>query len=120
MIRMIAVPVSLAEVAHQVEDLGLDRDVERGRRLVGDEQLRLAGEGHRDHHPLGHAARHLVRERLEPPLRVGDADHLQQLEGALAGRPALHLAVELEDLADLAADVPDRVQRRRAAAGRSC
>ena len=83
--RMIAVPVSLAEVAHQVEDLGLDRDVEGGRRLVGDEQLRLAGEGHRDHHPLGHAARHLVREGLEAPLRVRDADHPQQLEGAVAG-----------------------------------
>ena len=87
-IRMIAVPVCVAEVPHQVEDLGLDRDVERGRRLVGDQQLRLAGEGHRDHHALGHAARHLVRERLEPPLRVGDADHLEQLEGPLRG-PAL-------------------------------
>ena len=59
----------VAQVAHEVEDLGLDRDVERGRRLVGDEQLRLAGEGHRDHHALGHAAGHLVREGLEAPRR---------------------------------------------------
>ena len=88
MIRMIAVPVSLAQVAHQVEDLRLDRDVERGRRLVGDQQLGLAGEGHRDHHPLGHAARQLVRERLEAPLRIRDADHPQELEGACLG-PAL-------------------------------
>ena len=47
----------VAQVAHQVEDLGLDRHVEGGRRLVGDEQLGLAGEGHRDHHALGHATR---------------------------------------------------------------
>ena len=78
----------VAQVAHQVEDLRLDRHVERGRRLVGDEQLGLAGEGHRDHHPLGHAARHLVRERLEAALRVGDADHPEQLE-----RPAPRAAL---------------------------
>ena len=60
--RMIAVPVSSLQVAHEVEDLGLDRDVERGRRLVGDQQLRLAGERHGDHHALRHAARHLVRD----------------------------------------------------------
>ena len=56
-------PGLVAQVAHQVEDLGLDRHVERGRRLVGDEQLRLAGERHRDHDALRHAARHLVRDR---------------------------------------------------------
>ncbi len=44
----------------QLQDLRLDRDVERGRRLVRDEQRRLAGERHRDHHALAHAARQLV------------------------------------------------------------
>ena len=57
------------ELAQQVEDLRLDRDVERGRRLVGDQQLRLAGERHRDHRPLPHPARELVRVVLEPRLR---------------------------------------------------
>ena len=33
---------AVAQVAHQLEDLGLHRDVERRRRLVGDEQLRVA------------------------------------------------------------------------------
>ena len=86
--RMIAVPVSSLEVAHQVEDLGLDRDVEGGRRLVGDEQLGLAGEGHRDHHALGHAARHLVREGLEAALRIGDADHLAAARAPAPARPS--------------------------------
>ena len=49
------------ELAHELEDLGLDGDVERGRRLVGDEQLGMAGERHGDHHALAHAARELVR-----------------------------------------------------------
>jgi hypothetical protein len=104
-------PGLLPEVPHQVEDLGLDRDVEGGRRLVGDEQLGLAGEGHRDHHALGHPARHLVRERVEAPLRIRDPDHLQEVEGSRPGGLALHVPVELEDLGDLAADVPDGVQR---------
>ncbi len=50
--------------AHQVEDLGLDGDVERRRRLVGDEEPRPAAERHRDHRPLPHAAGHLVRIAL--------------------------------------------------------
>src|SRR6185503_17372886 len=53
-----------------------------------------------------------VRIRGQASRRVGDADHLQQLEGAGAGRSALHPAMDLEDLANLAPDVPDRVQRR--------
>ncbi len=40
------------QVGEQVEDLGLDGDVEGRGRLVGDEQVGLAGERHRDHHPL--------------------------------------------------------------------
>ena len=51
-----------------------------GRGLVRDEQLRLAGKGHGDHHPLGHAARHLVGVRLETPFRVRDPDHPEQVE----------------------------------------
>ena len=43
------------ELAHQVEDLGLDGDVEGGGGLVGDEQLGAGGQRHGDHHPLGHA-----------------------------------------------------------------
>ena len=50
--------------AEELEDLGLDRDVEGRRRLVRDHELGLEGEGHRDHHALAHAAGELVRERL--------------------------------------------------------
>ena len=53
------------EAHQQVEDLRLDGDVERGGRLVGDQELRVAGDGHGDHHALAHAARHLVRESGE-------------------------------------------------------
>ena len=45
----------------QVENFGLGRDVERGRRLVGDQQGGIAGERHRDHRALAHAAGKLER-----------------------------------------------------------
>ena len=38
--RMMAAPIFALQLAHEIEDLRLDGDVERGRRLVGDEQLR--------------------------------------------------------------------------------
>ena len=72
------------QVLHQFEDLRLDGDVERGGRLVGDDELRIAGEPDRDHHALAHAAGELMRILLEPPLGVGDADELQQLDRARA------------------------------------
>ena len=74
MISMMAAPTAVLEVAHQVEDLRLDGDVERRGRLVGDQQLGIAGERDGDHHPLAHAARQLVGILVDAPLRLGDAD----------------------------------------------
>ena len=61
------------QVVEQREDLRLDRHVERGRRLVGDQQLRAARERHRDHRALALAARQLVRIRVDASLRIGNA-----------------------------------------------
>ena len=60
----------LLDRLEQLQDLRLDRHVERGRRLVGDQQLRLARERHPDHHALAHAAGQLVRVLLRTPLRA--------------------------------------------------
>ena len=62
----------------QVEDLGLHGDVEGGGGLVGEEQLRAAGQGDGDRDPLAHAAGELVGVLVEPALGLGDADRLQQ------------------------------------------
>ena len=62
----------------ELEDLALDGHVEGRRGLVGDDQLGVAAERHRDHDPLPHAARQLVRVLLQAPLGVGDADVLQR------------------------------------------
>jgi hypothetical protein len=67
----------------QLQDLALDGHVQRRGRLVGDQQLGLAGQRHRDHHALLLAAGQLVRIGAQAPLRLGHADFGQQLLGAL-------------------------------------
>ena len=52
------------QVAHHVEDLGLDRHVERGDRLVGDDQLRVEHQRAGEAEPLALAAGELVRVPL--------------------------------------------------------
>ena len=54
-------PRSACSRREEIEDLGLDGDVERGGRLVGDQELRSRGQRHRDHGALAQAARELVR-----------------------------------------------------------
>ena len=69
------------QLAHQVEDLGLDGHVERRGRLVGDEHLGIARQRHGDHDALAHAARELVRIGVRAPLGLGNVDALQHLDG---------------------------------------
>ena len=67
----------LLEVVEQVDDLGLDRDVERRDRLVGDDQLRLQREGAGDPDPLPLPAGELVRVAVV--VLGAEADALEQL-----------------------------------------
>ena len=66
-------------------DLGLDRDVEGRRRLVGDEHVRVGGKLGGDHDSLEHAAGELSGIRAKDALSFGDADQLEQLESAHPG-----------------------------------
>ena len=92
----------------ELEDLRLHHHVEGGRRLVGEENLRLAGERHGDRRSLPHPARELVREPVRPVL--GDAHALEQLLRLPAGEPALGDVVQLHRLLDLRADGLNRVE----------
>ena len=99
------------EALQQVEDLGLDCHIERGGRLVGDQQVRLVGERHGDHHPLALAAGKLVRIAVEPLFGVPQADLAQELQG-LRPRPlAREALVQEQRLAHLPGDRVQRVQR---------
>ena len=71
---------AVLDALEHLEHLGLDRDVEGGRGLVGDDHVGIVGDRHGDHGPLAHAARELVRVLVGPLLRVGDADQVEQLD----------------------------------------
>ena len=58
-----------ADVGEQVEDLRLDRDVERGDGLVEDDHARLGRERARDRDPLALAAGQRARQRARPGAR---------------------------------------------------
>ncbi|GAA3220022.1 hypothetical protein GCM10020256_25600 [Streptomyces thermocoprophilus] len=75
----------LLHLLKQVDDLRLDGHVQRGDRLVGDDQLRLQREGAGDADALTLTAGELVRE---PVVVLGvEADQLQQLADLLLTAP---------------------------------
>ena len=102
-----------AQPRQQVEDLRLDRDVQRRGRLVEDQQRRLAGKRGGDQRALLHAAAelmrigacHLGRARRCPSRRSSSVGAAHRGVGAQA--EMLH-----QRLGDLAADPQRRVERR--------
>jgi hypothetical protein len=105
-----AAPANLREHLH---DLRLDRDVERGRRLVGDEQVRLVGDGHGDHRPLSHAAGKFIRVLARAPLGIGNSNEVQQLDDSAADVGVRQRArVQTDRFGDLRADATHGIERR--------
>ena len=84
------------QVGQQVEDLGLDRHVERRDRLVADDELRLDRERPGDPDALALAAGELVRVALDV-VRV-EPDQPEQLGDPLGLRLALGQVVGLDRL----------------------
>ena len=102
-------PELRAKPLEELQDLRLDHDVEGRRRLVADDDRGVAGERHRDHRPLPHSTRQLVRIRAAPGLR--DPDELEELaRPALGGRLRFAEAL-LDRLGDLIDHPADRVER---------
>ena len=102
-----------AQLAHQVQNLRLDRHVEGRGRFVGDEQLGLAGQRHRNHDALGHAAGNLVRVALEAALRVSDAHGAQQFDRLRLRLFFCQRLMGHQRLGNLVADAKDRVETAR-------
>ena len=111
---MTAIPSSLLEARDQLEDLRLDGDVERRGRLVGDQQLRLVGQRHRDHRALAHAAGELVRVGVDAACAARGCRPGSSSSTARSQRRALRdVAVRADRLDELRAHLVERVQRRQ-------
>ena len=79
--HQIGQPVFVAQIGQQVQDLGLDADVQRAGRLVQQQQARLRSQGAGDRHALPLSPGQLVRiAKAEPPAQ---AHVVQQLDDAL-------------------------------------
>jgi len=97
-------PVLAAQVVEQIEDQGLNGDVEGRGGLVGDEQLGSAGDGQGDHHPLAHPTREAMGVVAQMLGRGREANLLQQLDRAPARRLPTEVQMPAEGLGDLASD----------------
>jgi hypothetical protein len=104
--------VLVAEVVEKIEDGCLHGDVERGRRLVCDQQLGVAGERDRDHHALPHPAGEAVRVVAQAFCGAWDPHLLEQLDRLLVGLLLGDVVVAPDRLGDLRPDRQGRVQRR--------
>ena len=70
------------QIADQLQDLRLRRDIEGRRRLVRDQNPRLERKRHGDHGPLALAAGKFMRIGPARAFRVGDVDVSQKIQDA--------------------------------------
>ena len=100
-----------AVFAHQLFDerqhLFLHRHIERGGRLIGNQQVWVASQRDRDHDALALPARQLVRISVKPLTRSGQLHAFEQLQGAGFGIAGTHVLVQAQGLGNL---LPNRVQ----------
>ncbi len=73
------------QLGDEVDDLRLRGHVECRGGLVGDEDVRVADQCHRDHHALALAAGQLMRVGAQTGFGIGQMNVPQQRQGAFAG-----------------------------------
>ncbi|MNI56483.1 hypothetical protein D3C73_1114900 [compost metagenome] len=103
--------LALLQITHQIEDLCLDRYIERCGRLIGNQQLGIADHRHGDHHPLAHPAGELVRVLLGNFFRTGDADLTQHFDGPFVRFFFAELQMVAGRFGNLPANLEYRIQR---------
>ena len=96
------------DVLDQAQDLHLRRDIQRGRRLIGDQDRRFQGQRHGDHHTLPLTAGQQMRIRSAETRRVGQIYRREQFPNAL-GRTAY--VMNLQHFGDLIADAHQGIER---------
>ncbi|MGY4462856.1 hypothetical protein ACVWYI_006816 [Bradyrhizobium sp. LB13.1] len=105
-------PLLVLELLQQLQDLRLNGDVERSGRLVGDQEFRLAGQRHRDHHALPHTAGEAMRMFVEARFCRGNANTIEQADGLGLRRRARQAAVLDQRFRNLEADGEHRIEAR--------
>ena len=99
------------QLGDQVENPRLNDDVERGGRLVGDQQTRAAGQGDGQDDALALAAGELVGIEIEGEPCRGQADPIEQSGGPVPRGGPRQAEVQPQALRDLPTDRPHRIER---------
>ena len=100
----------LLQAFQQSQDLRLNGNVQRGGRLIGNKQLRVAGERNGDHHPLAHPAAELVGILVVSAFRLGNPHLFQHGDRRRFGRSFGEPFIAHQDLCHLFTDGQHRVQ----------
>ena len=95
----------------QVENALLHRDVESAGGLVGNNQIRLQGNGDGDQHPLFHPARQLMRILVKTLFRVAETDFSEQVKDLLSALSGGEGLMQAQDLFHLLANGFYRIER---------
>ncbi len=98
------------EVGHEVKHHRLRRHVQRGRRLIHDEQCGVGHQRHGDHAALEHPARELMRVTAHDRLGVGHGDLGQHLGDPAQRLRFVHAEVLTSHLRELSTDDYRRVE----------
>ena len=95
----------------QVENALLHRDVEGAGGLVGNNQIRLQGNGDGYQHPLFHPARQLMRILVKTLFRVAETDFSEQVKDLLSALSGGEGLMQPQDLFHLLANGFYRIER---------
>ena len=92
------------------ENFRLNRDVQRGRWFVGDEEPRLAGHRHGYDDALARTARQFMGILLQAALRLGHPHAAEKLERPRSRLVPLQAPMRLEFIHELPLDCEDRIE----------
>ena len=104
--------ILLHQIAQQVEDLRLGRHIERGGRLICNQELRSQRDCHGDRDALALATGEFVRIAVGRDLFRVETHAVHQCGRALVRLGARALVVDQDCLRNLVADRVDRIERR--------
>ena len=103
--------VGALHVGDQRQDRRMHGDVERGGRLVGDDQARIGRKRQSDQHALAHAAGQLMRILRQQFAGARQSRRRQHGDRAVAARAAAVFAEPRQMLVELRADGAHRIER---------
>ena len=101
----------LTQPVENVEDLSLYRDVKGGRGFVCDQQFGRTDQSHRDDDTLTKTTGEFEGILIEPFGGPRHVDHLQYLEGTLAGLVVARAPMDPQSFTDLSTDLRRGVER---------